>query len=192
MPKTTKAGKPKKGELPSTLQRSNAKAQCTFAKTHDSAAEQYGDEQRAHRVAHSAVKHSFERSATTDEHISAFPGKRDRDGAAKAAIAAGDDRPLVGELSRAAITLFAPIGNRIHTGLDPGHGLLPCRKAHEDFLPGLFKLVQSSSPANALTARRFTGRAVGHPDRRRLVAPGRAIPRCDWTCCLAGCHAIHA
>ena len=31
MPKTTKGGKPKKDELPSTLQRSNAKAQRTFA-----------------------------------------------------------------------------------------------------------------------------------------------------------------
>jgi cation transport regulator ChaB len=61
MPKTTKAGKAKKDELPSTLQRSNAKAQRTFAKAHDSAAEEYGDEGRAHRVAYSAVKHSFEK-----------------------------------------------------------------------------------------------------------------------------------
>ena len=61
MPKTTKGGKPKKSELPSTLQRSNAKAQRTFAKTHDSAAEEYGDEERAHRVAYSALKHSFEK-----------------------------------------------------------------------------------------------------------------------------------
>jgi cation transport regulator ChaB len=61
MPKTTKAGKAKKNELPSTLQRSNAKAQRTFAKAHDSAAEEYGDEGRAHRVAYSAVKHSFEK-----------------------------------------------------------------------------------------------------------------------------------
>ena len=61
MPKTTKGGKPKKDELPSTLQRSDAKAQRTFAKAHDSAAEEYGDEGRAHRVAYSAVKHSFEK-----------------------------------------------------------------------------------------------------------------------------------
>jgi cation transport regulator ChaB len=61
MPKTTKGGKPKKDELPSTLQRSDAKAQRTFAKAHDSAADQYGDEERAHRVAYSAVKHSFEK-----------------------------------------------------------------------------------------------------------------------------------
>lgn len=61
MPKTTKSGKPKKDELPSTLRRSNAKAQRTFAKTHDSAAEEYHDEERAHRVAYSALKHSFEK-----------------------------------------------------------------------------------------------------------------------------------
>jgi cation transport regulator ChaB len=61
MPKTTKGGAPKKGELPSTLRRSNAKAQRTFTKTHDSAAEEYGSEERAHRVAYSALKHSFEK-----------------------------------------------------------------------------------------------------------------------------------
>ncbi|WP_170826104.1 ChaB family protein, partial [Mycobacterium malmoense] len=60
MPKTTKSGKPKKDELPSTLRRSNAKAQRTFAKAHDAAADEYGSEERAHRVAYSAVKHSFE------------------------------------------------------------------------------------------------------------------------------------
>ena len=37
------------------------KAQETFAKAHDSALEQYGDEERAHRVAYAAVKHSFEK-----------------------------------------------------------------------------------------------------------------------------------
>jgi cation transport regulator ChaB len=61
MPKTTKGGKPKKDELPSTLQRSNAKAQRTFTKAHDSAAKEYGDGERAHRVAYSALKHSFEK-----------------------------------------------------------------------------------------------------------------------------------
>lgn len=61
MPKTTKGGKPKQGELPSTLQRSGAKAQRTFTKAHDAAAKEYGSEQRAHRVAYSALKHSFEK-----------------------------------------------------------------------------------------------------------------------------------
>ena len=61
MPKTTKGGKPKQDELPSTLRRSNAKAQRTFAETHDAAADQYGSEERAHRVAYAALKYSFEK-----------------------------------------------------------------------------------------------------------------------------------
>jgi cation transport regulator ChaB len=61
MPKTTKSGSAKKSELPSTLQRSPKKAQRTFAKAHDSAAEEYGDEKRANQVAWAAVKHSFEK-----------------------------------------------------------------------------------------------------------------------------------
>jgi cation transport regulator ChaB len=56
-----KSGKANQDELPSTLQRSDAKAQRTFAKAHDSAAEQYGDEERAHRVAFSALKHTHEK-----------------------------------------------------------------------------------------------------------------------------------
>lgn len=61
MPKTTRQGKAKKSELPSTLQKSEAKAQRTFAKAHDSAAESYGEGERAHRVAYSALKHSYEK-----------------------------------------------------------------------------------------------------------------------------------
>ncbi|MBW3640269.1 MAG: ChaB family protein [Actinobacteria bacterium] len=61
MPKTTGSGKPKQDELPATLQRSPKKAQRTFAKAHDSAAESYGEGERAHRTAFSAVKHSFEK-----------------------------------------------------------------------------------------------------------------------------------
>ena len=61
MPKTTKSGRAKKDELPSTLQRSDAKAQRTFAKAHDSAAESYGDERRANQVAWAAVKHTHEK-----------------------------------------------------------------------------------------------------------------------------------
>jgi len=61
MPKTTKSGTAKKDELPSTLKRSPAKAQRTFAKAHDSAAEEYGEGRRAHQTAFSALKHSFEK-----------------------------------------------------------------------------------------------------------------------------------
>jgi cation transport regulator ChaB len=62
VPKTTKSGKAKKDELPSTLQRSDAKAQRTFAKAHDSAAESYDDDaRRANQVAWAAVKHTHEK-----------------------------------------------------------------------------------------------------------------------------------
>ena len=61
MPKTNRDGSAKQSELPSTLKKSSKKAQRTFAKAHDSAAEEYGEGERAHRVAFSAVKHSFEK-----------------------------------------------------------------------------------------------------------------------------------
>jgi cation transport regulator ChaB len=61
MPKTTKSGKPKQDELPSTLQRSAKKAQRTFAKAYDAAADQYGSAKRANQVAWSAVKHAYEK-----------------------------------------------------------------------------------------------------------------------------------
>ena len=62
MPKTNKSGEPIEDELPSTLRRSGRKAQKTFAKTYDSAIEQYdGDERRAHQVAFASLKHSHEK-----------------------------------------------------------------------------------------------------------------------------------
>lgn len=61
MPKTNKDGQPKPGELPDTLKRSPKKAQRQFAKTHDSAAEQYGEGERAYRTAYASLKHNFEK-----------------------------------------------------------------------------------------------------------------------------------
>src|SRR3954469_22920040 len=51
---------PAKEELPGTLQRSPAKAQRTWSKTHDNAVDEYGEGERAHRTAFAAVKHSYE------------------------------------------------------------------------------------------------------------------------------------
>ena len=48
-------------DLPGTLQRSPAKARRTYREAHDSAVETYGEGERAHRTAFSALKHSFER-----------------------------------------------------------------------------------------------------------------------------------
>lgn len=61
MPKTTRSGKARRSELPDTLRRSPEKAQRTFAKAHDSAVDEYGEGQRAHRVAYAALKRGFEK-----------------------------------------------------------------------------------------------------------------------------------
>jgi cation transport regulator ChaB len=47
--------------MPSTIRRSPAEAQDTWVKAHDSAVEQYGEGERAHRTAFSALKHKFEK-----------------------------------------------------------------------------------------------------------------------------------
>jgi cation transport regulator ChaB len=91
MPKTTRSGKVKQGELPSTLRRSGGKAQRTYAKVHDSAAEEYGDEERANRVAFAALKHTHEKVGDhwePKEH----PGPSD----ARAAGGRGSRRPTAG------------------------------------------------------------------------------------------------
>lgn len=61
MPKTSKSGDAKKSELPDTLKKSDEKAQRTFAKAYDSAMDQYDDEERAHRTAYDALKHTHEK-----------------------------------------------------------------------------------------------------------------------------------
>lgn len=61
MPKTGKNDRAVKSELPSTLQRSDSKAQDTFAKTYDSAVEEYGDGERAARTAYASLKHTHEK-----------------------------------------------------------------------------------------------------------------------------------
>src|SRR3954452_5123343 len=61
MAKTTRTGKPRDEELPSTLKKSPRKAQRTFAKAHAAAAEQCGEGERAHRTAFAALKRGFEK-----------------------------------------------------------------------------------------------------------------------------------
>jgi cation transport regulator ChaB len=61
MPKMSRDGKPRESELPSTLKKSSPKAQRTFAKSHDAAVQEYGEGERAHRVAFASLKHSFEK-----------------------------------------------------------------------------------------------------------------------------------
>ncbi|MFJ4330837.1 MULTISPECIES: ChaB family protein [unclassified Streptomyces] len=52
---------PGRQELPSTLQRSSQEARRTWIKAHDSAVEEYGEGERAHRVAYGALKHTYEK-----------------------------------------------------------------------------------------------------------------------------------
>jgi ChaB len=61
MPKTTKSGDPIPDELPSTIERSDDKAQRTYAKTHDAAVDSYGEGERANRTAFAALKHTHEK-----------------------------------------------------------------------------------------------------------------------------------
>jgi len=90
IPKSTRDGRPRKSELPDTLKRSPAKAQRTFAKTHDSAAQQYGEGERAHRTAYSALKHSYEK---VDDHWEAKAASGPSDPQARQRGLLARDRP---------------------------------------------------------------------------------------------------
>lgn len=93
MPKTTKGGKPRQSELPGTIRRSAGKAQRTFAKAHDSAAAQYGEGERAHRVAYGALKHTHEK---VGDHWEAKDGKGPSDEQSARGGAGKPPRPSAG------------------------------------------------------------------------------------------------
>jgi cation transport regulator ChaB len=48
--------------MPSTIQRSDARAREIYSKTHDAAVEQYGEGERAHRTAFASLKHEYRKS----------------------------------------------------------------------------------------------------------------------------------
>ncbi|ATE53415.1 MULTISPECIES: ChaB family protein [Actinosynnema] len=52
---------PARQEMPDTITRSPQGAQRTWAKAHDSAVEQYGEGERAHRTAFAALKRTYEK-----------------------------------------------------------------------------------------------------------------------------------
>ncbi|MCZ2402461.1 ChaB family protein [Paenarthrobacter sp. Z7-10] len=91
MPKTDKGGNAKQSELPGTLQRSDAHAQETFAKTYDSAVAEYDDEERAARTAYAALKHSYEK---VGDHWEAKDSAGPSDNQAKGGR--GTQRPTAG------------------------------------------------------------------------------------------------
>ena len=75
---------PRRKDIPSTLKRSPKKAQDTYAEAHDSAVDEYGEGERAHRTAFAAVKHSFEKSGDHWE-------PKDKKGPSDAKAAGGRD-----------------------------------------------------------------------------------------------------
>jgi hypothetical protein len=92
MPKTKKSGEPIAEELPATLQRSDDKAQRTYAKVHDSALDTYdGDERRANQAAFAALKHTHEKVGDHWEPKEEYGPSDDR-----AAGSVGTDAPTAG------------------------------------------------------------------------------------------------
>jgi cation transport regulator ChaB len=82
---------PARENLPSTIRRSPQKAQDTYAETLDSATAQYGDGERAHRTALSALKHSFEK---VGDHWEAKEQRGPSDAQAEGGV--DTDRPTAG------------------------------------------------------------------------------------------------
>jgi hypothetical protein len=93
VPKTSRSGKAKDEELPSTVQRSDDKAKRTFAKAHDSAAESYGEGRRAHQTAYAALKHTHEK---VGDHWEPMEGGRKGPSDAQAAGGRDTDRETKG------------------------------------------------------------------------------------------------
>ncbi len=82
----------KGADIPSTIRRSGKKAQDTWAKAHDSAVDTYGEGERAHRTAFSALKHTHEKVGDHWE-------PKERNGPSDEQAATGDrrgDKPTAG------------------------------------------------------------------------------------------------
>jgi hypothetical protein len=85
---------PARKDLPSTVARSGRKARETWGKTHDSAVEQYGEGERSHRTAFSALKHTHEK---VGDHWEQKDGKGPSDAqAARSGAAARRGGPTAG------------------------------------------------------------------------------------------------
>ena len=71
---------PASKDMPSTVRRSGAKARRTWGKAHDSAVESYGEGERAHRTAFSALKHTHEDEPGPSDERAKDPRARQRRG----------------------------------------------------------------------------------------------------------------
>lgn len=100
--------------MPSTVKRSPAKAQRTWAKAHDSAVDEYGEGERAHRTAFSALKHSFEK---VGDHWEAKAGGRkgpsDAQAAKKGAPARRGGKTAEGVDAKAPMTHLRDLARKL-------------------------------------------------------------------------------
>jgi cation transport regulator ChaB len=103
---------PAKKDMPSTLQRSPKKAQDTWGKTHDSAVDQYGEGERAHRTAFSSLKHSFEK---VGDHWEEKDGKgpSDKQAAKRGAAARKGGRTAGGVDANASKTHLMEVAKKL-------------------------------------------------------------------------------
>ena len=84
-----------KDDLPSTVQRSGAKARETWGATHDAAVQQYGEGERAHRTAFASLKHTHEKVGDHWEPKDDY-GPSDRQAEQRGARARDHPRPTHG------------------------------------------------------------------------------------------------
>ncbi len=103
---------PGKDELPSTIARSEAKAQRTWIKAHDAAVKEYGEGEHAHRVAFSALKHSFEKVGDHWEAKEA-KGPSDRQAARSGAAARRGGKTAEGVDENASRAHLAEVARRL-------------------------------------------------------------------------------
>jgi hypothetical protein len=98
----------KGSDIPSTIERSGKKAQETWSAAHDSAVDSYGEGERAHRTAFSALKHTHEKvgdhwepkekNGPSDEQ--AATGNRDSDKPTAGGVDANASKKHLQEVAR--------------------------------------------------------------------------------------------
>jgi cation transport regulator ChaB len=95
---------PASKEMPDTIRRSPKHAQDTWAKAHDSAVETYGEGERAHRTAFSALKHAYEKVGDhwekKDEPGPSDKGAKSRDGKTAGGVNANASKKHLMDVAR--------------------------------------------------------------------------------------------
>jgi cation transport regulator ChaB len=131
--------------MPSTVKRSPAKAQRTWAKTHDAAVDEYGEGERAHRTAFAALKHSFEKVGDHWEPKSGGrKGPSDKQAAKRGAAARRGGKTAGGVDASAPVTHLRELARKLDV---PGRSRM--NKA---------ELVEALQKANRRSTARSRGR----------------------------------